>query len=77
VLGVLIAYGAWRVMGLNTASLAVAVLTTGYLNNGEMLVARLEDTGIGNRGRTPRQRAGLAAAARPVPGHRRVDRPCR
>jgi uncharacterized membrane protein YccC len=72
VLGVLIAYAAWRLMGLNTASLAVAVLaglvagsvrgvraqvttaatavvllTTGYLNNGEMLAARLEDTGIG------------------------------
>jgi uncharacterized membrane protein YgaE (UPF0421/DUF939 family) len=30
-----------------TAATAVVVLTTGYLNNGEMLVARLEDTGIG------------------------------
>jgi uncharacterized membrane protein YccC len=72
VLGVLIASGAWRLMGLNVASLGVAVLvgllvgsvrgvraetttaatavvvlTTGYLNNGDMLVARLEDTGIG------------------------------
>jgi uncharacterized membrane protein YgaE (UPF0421/DUF939 family) len=72
VLGVLIAYAAWQLMGLSTASLGVAVLagllagsvpgvragtttaatavvvlTTGYLNNGDMLVARLEDTGIG------------------------------
>ena len=72
VLGVLIAYGAWRVMGLGFASLgiavliglvvgsvrgvraetttaatAVVVLTTGYLNKGGMLAARLEDTGIG------------------------------
>ncbi len=72
VLGVLIAFGAWRLMGLGVASLGVAVLvglivgsvrgvraetttaatavvvlTTGYLNNGNMLVARLEDTGIG------------------------------
>jgi hypothetical protein len=72
VLGVLIAYGAWRLMGLGFASLgiavlvgliagsvrgvraetttaatAVVVLTTGYLNNGGMLAARLEDTGIG------------------------------
>ena len=72
VLGVFIAYGAWRLMGLGVASLgiavlvgliagsvrgvraeittaatAVVVLTTGYLNNGDMLVARLEDTGIG------------------------------
>ncbi len=72
VLGVLIAFGAWSLLGLNFASLglavlaglivggvpgvraetttaatAVVVLTTGYLNNGDMLVARLEDTGIG------------------------------
>jgi uncharacterized membrane protein YccC len=72
VLGVLIAFGAWRLVGLNVASLglavlagltvgsvrgvraetttaatAVVVLTTGYLNNGNMLVDRLEDTGIG------------------------------
>ncbi len=72
VLGVLIAYAAWRLMGLSIASLGVAVLagliagsvrgiraqtttaatavvvlTTGYLNNGDMLAARLEDTGIG------------------------------
>jgi len=72
VLGVLVAFGAWRLMGLNFASLGVAVLagliigsvrglraetttaatavvvlTTGYLSNGDMLVARLEDTGIG------------------------------
>src|SRR5579875_2226446 len=72
VLGVLIAYGAWRLLGLDFASLGVAVLvgliagsvrgvraetttaatavvvlTTGYLNNGGMLAARLEDTGIG------------------------------
>ncbi|MFZ0388541.1 MAG: aromatic acid exporter family protein [Solirubrobacteraceae bacterium] len=72
VLGVLIAFGAWRLLGLNAASLGLAVLaglivgsirgvraetttaatalvvlTTGYLNNGNMLVARLEDTGIG------------------------------
>jgi hypothetical protein len=30
-----------------TAATAVVLLTTGYLNNGEMLAARLEDTGIG------------------------------
>jgi uncharacterized membrane protein YccC len=30
-----------------TAATAVVVLTTGYLNNGDMLAARLEDTGIG------------------------------
>jgi uncharacterized membrane protein YccC len=30
-----------------TAATAVVVLTTGYLNNGNMLIARLEDTGIG------------------------------
>jgi uncharacterized membrane protein YccC len=72
VLGVLIAYAAWHLMGLSIASVMVAVLaglltgsvrgvraqtttaatavvllTTGYLNNGEMLAARLEDTGIG------------------------------
>ena len=72
VLGVLIAFGAYRLMGLNFASLgvsvlaglivgsvrgiraqtttaatAVVVLTTGYLNNGGMLAARLEDTGVG------------------------------
>lgn len=72
VLGVLIAYAAWRVLGLNTAALAVAVLagllagsvrgvraqtttaatavvvlTTGHLNHGGVLAARLEDTGIG------------------------------
>jgi uncharacterized membrane protein YgaE (UPF0421/DUF939 family) len=72
VLGVLIAFGAWRLLGLNFASLGVAVLaglivgavrgvraetttaatavvvlTTGYLSHGDMLVARLEDTGIG------------------------------
>jgi hypothetical protein len=72
VLGVLIAYAAWHLMGLSIASVAVAVLagllagsvrgvraqtttaatavvllTTGYLNNGQMLAARLEDTGIG------------------------------
>jgi uncharacterized membrane protein YccC len=72
VLGVLIAYAAWHLMGLSIASVTVAVLagllagsvrgvraqtttaatavvllTTGYLNNGEMLAARLEDTGIG------------------------------
>jgi hypothetical protein len=72
VLGVLIAFGAWHLLGLDVASLgaavlaglivgaapgvraqtttaatAVVVLTTGYLNNGNMLAARLEDTGIG------------------------------
>ena len=72
VLGVLIAYAAWHLMGLSIASVAVAVLagllagsvrglraqtttaatavvllTTGYLDNGQMLAARLEDTGIG------------------------------
>jgi uncharacterized membrane protein YccC len=72
VLGVLIAYAAWHLMGLSiasvtlavlagllagsvrgvraqttTAATAVVLLTTGYLNNGEMLAARLEDTGIG------------------------------
>jgi uncharacterized membrane protein YccC len=72
VLGVLIASGVWRLMGLNvvslgvavlagliagsvrgvraettTAATAVVVLTTGYLDNGDMLLARLEDTGIG------------------------------
>ena len=73
VLGVLIAFGAWSLLGLNfvlawaggpgrpdcrpgvpgvraettTAATAVVVLTTGDPNNGDMLVARLEDTGIG------------------------------
>ena len=29
-----------------TAATAVVLLTTGYLNNGQKLAARLEDTGI-------------------------------